>query len=134
MVDTNLVGSASEASLLVRNYIWEVAGYLQNEKAPMGFHHLQRLQVRSKKQSLLMLYKIWSGFSKNVRHLLTQKGATSVKINRIGSFNRQKDDSRESTIIRFTFLPSQELSQHLISDDNKISSGEIELRGSQSIA
>ena len=64
-------GSPMEVALQLRNFIWQTAGYLQNEKAPNGFHHAQRLQQRSKKLALITLYKLWSGFTKNLRYLLT---------------------------------------------------------------
>ncbi len=64
-------GSPADTALTLRNFIWQTAGYLQNEKAPIGFHHSQRLQQRSKKLALVLLYKLWSGFTKNLRYLLT---------------------------------------------------------------
>ena len=39
----------------------------------MGFHHNQRLQVRSKKSALIMLYKLWSAFTKHLRYKLMDK-------------------------------------------------------------
>lgn len=37
-------GNPNQATTLnARNYIWQISGYLQNEKALNGFHHNQRL-------------------------------------------------------------------------------------------
>ena len=37
-----------------------------------------------------MLYKLWSGFTKNLRHLLVSKDA-NIKLPRIGTFERTRD-------------------------------------------
>ena len=102
-------GSPNEVSLGTRNYIWQVSGYLQNEKALNGFHHNQRLQVRSKKQALVMLYKVWSGFTKNLRYLLVQKGHSAVKMPKFGTFKREQ----EGDDVTFSFLGTPELANHI---------------------
>ena len=86
-------GNPQESALAVRNCIWQVCGYLANEKAPNGFGHAKHLQQRSKKKALVMLYKLWSGFSKNLRYQLTQKGVTAVKVPRFGTFSKVVDDN-----------------------------------------
>lgn len=78
-------GGPTVANQTVKNYIWQVAGYLQNEKCPKGFQHGKHLQEYSKKKALLMLYRLWSGFTKNLRYILTQKKANSINIDRFGS-------------------------------------------------
>ena len=112
----------------MRNYIWQVAGYLQNEKAPRGFGHAQRLQVRSKKSALLMLYKLWSGFNKNMRYLLVQKGSNAVKIPKFGTFTRSVD--AESNCVTFCFTQSQELAValNLAVEQANISVAEVEVK------
>ena len=113
-------------ALGTRNYIWQVSGYLQNEKALNGFHHNQRLQVRSKKAALIMLYKLWSGFTKNLRYLLVQKCHLAVRIPRFGTFKRDAEGQE----IAFTFLGSHELAQHI--ECSKMDDGEaFDLRSSQ---
>ena len=107
----NLIdGSANDVALIVRNYIWQSSGYLQNEKAPNGFHHSQRLQVRSKKNALVMLYKLWSGFTKNLRYLLTNKSYASVRISRFGTISRTDADEDDARL-NFSFIASPELNQ-----------------------
>ena len=71
----------------------------------MGYHNAMHLQVKSKKQALIMLYKLWSGFTKNLRHLLLGK-YESVKFNRIGTFMRCKDI--ETGLIEYDFIPTTE--------------------------
>lgn len=81
-------GNPNESANATRNYIWQVCGYLANESAPKGFGHAKHLQQRSKKKALVMLYKLWSGFSKNLRYQLAQKGVTAVKMAKFGTFSR----------------------------------------------
>ena len=56
----------------------------------------------------MFLYKLWSGFAKNIRYLLTSKGASVVKLPRFGTISRQTDDQGH---FGFSFQPSRELSQ-----------------------
>jgi len=98
-------GGPNEVALSARNYIWQVSGYLQNEKALNGFHHNQRLQVRSKKQALVVLYKLWSGFTKNLRYLLVQKCRSAVRIPKFGTLVRETIGDE----VVFKFSGSQEL-------------------------
>ena len=81
-------GNPHESALQIRNCVWKAAGYLQNEDCPKGHGHNQRFQVRSKKQALVLLYKLWSGFTKNLRYMMTSKGVQKVKISKIGYFQR----------------------------------------------
>ena len=53
-----------------------------------------------------MLYKVWSGFTKNLRHLLVSKDKP-VRIPRIGTFDRIRD--KEAGVFQFGFQPSTEL-------------------------
>ena len=59
-----------------------------------------------------MLYKLWSGFTKNLRYLFTQKGHTAVKIPRIGTISATKDVVDDESL-KFAFTPSNELRNHL---------------------
>ena len=77
----------------------------------MGYHNTQHLLVPQKKQALVMLYKLWSGFTKNLRYLLLSRVDSNVKLGRIGTFTRSKDS--ETGLIVFGFLPSSELSTAL---------------------
>ena len=54
-----------------------------------------------------MLYKLWSGFTKNLRHLLLSRPEASIKLNRIGTFTRKLD--ADTGMLHFGFSPSHEL-------------------------
>lgn len=123
-------GGSTVVNQTVRNYIWQVAGYLQGEKCPKGFGANKTFHTKSKKIALLMLYRLWSGFTKNLRYTLTQKGAAKVNIDRFGFFSRCK--SSDSDAFKFKFTPNQALSQHLNSDQQP-NEGEVTERESSSI-
>ena len=55
-----------------------------------------------------MLYKLWSGFTKNLRYLLLSKLDAAVKLGRIGTFTRSINN--ETGLICFGFQPASELS------------------------
>ena len=57
-----------------------------------------------------MLYKLWSGFTKNLRHLLIGKFDT-VRLAKIGVFTAIKNI--ETGLVQFDFTPSSELAQAL---------------------
>ena len=59
-----------------------------------------------------MLYKLWSGFTKNLRYLFTQKGHTAVRIPRIGTVSAVKDAVDDESL-KFAFTASPELRNHL---------------------
>lgn len=48
-----------------------------------------------------MLYKLWSGFTKNLRHLLISKVDSAVKVPRIGTFDHIKD--KDAGVIQVSF-------------------------------
>ena len=95
----------------------------------MGFHHLQRLQVRSKKNALLMIYRLWSGFTKNIRYILTQKGASSCRIPKFGTLIKLLDKESGDGQVIFEFIPSPELGIHVTMDDQQ-QHGEFNVRES----
>ena len=73
-----------------------------------------------------MLYKLWSGFTKNLRYLLAQKGHSAVRIPKFGTFKR--DITCEE--VTFSFSGSNELAQHI--ECSGIDDGEaVDLRASQ---
>jgi len=110
-----LEGGAAEAGVnVVRNYLWKVAGYLVAEKFPIGTAQNLKYEVRSKKAALVMLYRLWSAFTKNLRHLLTARGESAVRLTKLGTFRRTKDS--ESGLLRFSFHASLELSKQLRCD------------------
>lgn len=73
----------------------------------MGYHNTMHLIVPQKKQALVMLYKLWSGFTKSLRYILLSRVDSNVKLARIGTFTRNKDN--ETGLICFGFQPSTEL-------------------------
>ena len=50
-----------------------------------------------------MLYKLWSGFTKNLRHLLLSRADAIIKFGRIGTFVRKQD--LETGMVQFRFQP-----------------------------
>ena len=46
-----------------------------------------------------MLYKLWSGFTKNLRYLLFQKGHSAVRLAKFGVFKR--DSIGDEVTIKF---------------------------------
>ena len=71
-----------------------------------------------------MLYKLWSGFTKNLRYLLVQKCHSAVKVSKFGTFKREVMGDE----VMFTFYGSQELAQHIECAGNDDS---VDLRASQ---
>ena len=59
----------------------------------MGHHNAMHLQVQNKKAPLVMLYKLWSGFTKNLRYQLFCKHNDAVIVERIGTFKKLQGES-----------------------------------------
>ena len=76
-----------------------------------------------------MLYKLWSGFTKNLRYLFIQKGHTTVKIARIGTISATKDGVDDESL-KFTFIPSNEL-RNLLNNTVEEQITDFNPRGSQ---
>lgn len=77
-------GIGTENAIKLRNYIWKVCGFLnQQEKASSG--------TQSKKNALVILYRLWSALTKNIRYIIDAKGK-SVTLPRFGTFARSQND------------------------------------------
>ena len=101
-------GSIGEDNTIkLRNFIWKVCGYLEegNEKSPNRQKTIDQGEqaVKSKKNALVIIYRLWSAFTKNMRNVLEQK-SKSVSLNRFGIFSMSS--SNDSKVI---FIPSSEL-------------------------
>ena len=75
-----------------------------------------------------MLYKLWSGFTKNLRYLFIQKGHTTVKITRIGIISATREGVDDESL-KFSFVPSNELRNNL-NEYTEESNSELNPRGS----
>lgn len=75
-------GIGDENSLKLRNYIWKVCGYIEEETmkpkkagaAATVDAKANTAVVQSKKNALVVLYRLWSAFSKNMRYIIASKG------------------------------------------------------------
>ena len=63
-----------ENSLKLRNYIWKVCGFTEGEQGKPNKGTDKPIVVQSKKNALVVLYRLWSAFSKNMRYIIAQKG------------------------------------------------------------
>jgi len=66
--------------------------------------------VPNKKNALVILYKLWSAFTKNIRYIIGTK-AKSVSLNDLGTFARRSFDSSQ-----VLFIPSSDLVKSLFFD------------------
>ena len=80
-------GIGSENAIKLRNYIWKVCGYLSDEERAKA----EIDKTTSKKNGLIVLYKLWSALTKNIRYNIDAKGRC-VTIPRFGSFMRDMVD------------------------------------------
>lgn len=62
-------GLGDENSLKLRNYIWRVCGFVEGEQQAKD-----KPVAQTKKNALVILYRLWSAFSKNMRYIISQKG------------------------------------------------------------
>ena len=96
-------GIGNENAIKLRNYIWKVCGCLteddQASKATAG--------NQSKKHALVILYRLWSALTKNIRYIIDGKGK-SVMLPRFGTFVRSQMDPQT-----VAFVPSAELANIL---------------------
>ena len=76
-------GIPSEGATKLRSYIWKVCGFLSDdEKAQVATSGNQ-----SKKNALVILYRLWSALTKNIRYNIDAK-ARNVMLPRFGTFMR----------------------------------------------
>ena len=103
-----------DSSIKLRNYIWKVCGYLDqgagssptkqtNEQRQAASQTGSEANTKSKKAALVIIYRLWSAFTKNMRYIIEQKGK-SVCLNRFGTFC--KGSNNEAS---FMFIPSTEM-------------------------
>ena len=96
-------GIGNENVIKLRNYIWKECGFVSDEeKASMAMSG-----SKSKKNALVILYRLWSALTKNIRYIIDAKGK-SVVLSRLGTFARSKMDPQ---IV--AFIPSAELANIL---------------------
>ena len=105
-------GLGNEQCIKLRNYIWQVCGSTSTEDPA------QSRVVQSKKNALVILYKLWSAFTKNIRYIIDSK-EKAVTLSRFGTFTRSQADPNKVTFIQSTDLAnslnadtSNEQSQH----------------------
>ena len=75
-----------------------------------------------------MLYKLWSGFTKNLRYLLLEKSRSAVRIPRFGTLRKEVSSAEE---VSFTFSGSHELAQHIECPSTDEGADFSDLRASQ---
>ena len=70
----------------MRDYIWKICSHgAEGQKTGAAD------QAINKKNALVVLYRLWSGFTKNIRYIIDKKGK-SVTLARFGTFTRCRDD------------------------------------------
>ena len=80
-----------------------------------------------------MMYKLWSGFTKNLRYLLTQKGHAVVRVPKFGTLSRCAGDNDYSGgQLQWSFRGSDELMDHLGCLDD-LDDGGADVRNSLSL-
>lgn len=99
-------GIGNDNSIKIRNYIWKVCGYLSEEEKAT----IDNEKQTTKKNALIVLYKLWSALTKNIRYNIDAKGR-SVTIPRFGSFMRDPNDPQ-----CVSFIPTLELANVLQTD------------------
>ena len=95
-------------ALAIRNYIWQVAGYTQDEM-PQRKKNLEH-GLKAKKYALVNIYKLWSAFTKGLRHTFNVK-KRPISVPRIGVFYEDKGDQLHDPSMKFVL--SGELSNAL---------------------
>ena len=87
-------GIGDENSIKLRDYIWKICGENQAETASV---------TTNKKNALVLLYRLWSAFTKNIRYIIDKKGK-AVTLARFGTISRSQADSSTAS-----FIPSSDL-------------------------
>lgn len=96
-------GIGQDNAIKLRNYIWKICGFLSDEeKASIASSGSQ-----SKKNALIVLYRLWSALTKKIRYNIEAKGKAS-KIPNFGTFML---DSSDSSAV--SFVESKELAKNL---------------------
>ena len=85
-------GLGNEQCIKLRNYIWQVCGSTSTEDPA------QSRVVQSKKNALVILYKLWSAFTKNIRYIIDSK-EKAVTLSRFGTFTRSQADPNKVIFI-----------------------------------
>ena len=63
-------GLSNESAIKLRNYIWKVCGFLSEEEQAS----IASSGTQSKKNALVILYRLWSALTKNIRYIIDAKG------------------------------------------------------------
>lgn len=84
----------TQKSQLVRQYILEISGYTRElpPQSPYG--------PKSKKYAMVALYKLWSAFSKGLRHTANSKHKP-ILVPQIGVWAEKASEGEEETTMQF---------------------------------
>ena len=108
MPNVGLLDNHDARTLDIRNYIWQVSGYIQDEgpTRSKNLHH----GLKAKKYALVNIYKLWSAFTKGLRHTFNMK-KKPIFVPKIGTFYEELGGHQTDNVMKF--VPSGELSSAL---------------------
>ena len=102
--NVGLIDNHDQKFLAIRNYIWQVSGYTQDDgpARSKNLHH----GLKAKKYALVNIYKLWSSFTKGLRHTFNMK-KRPIFVPRIGTFYEEKRDQANDSTMKY--IPSGEI-------------------------
>ncbi|MFO0116895.1 MAG: hypothetical protein ACK521_04540 [bacterium] len=109
-----MIDNFEKRELALRTVLWKAAGYHTEDNTTR--HFVKQATVKGKKFALVMLYKVWSAFSKGLRYYFVNK-QLAVNLPKVGVFfNNTTPDDDVQTI----FCASKELQKVLGFEEEQI--------------
>jgi long-subunit fatty acid transport protein len=103
-----LIDQFDKRELLIRSELWKAAGFhIEDSKTR---YQVKQATVKGKRFALVMLYKVWSAFSKGLRYTFVTK-QQAVNLPKIGVFYNQQTSEDALPDVTTVFCASKEVSK-----------------------